>query len=106
MPQGLQVFDAGGSLIIDVSDRLAKFDIEGSFYIPPYGAQGYEHRIAVPGITAEAYCASASILSDQTWRGTQMCSAIVDAGYIVLTHSYIDPACGVGSTVRYRGFRF
>lgn len=47
MAHGLQVFDAAGQRIVDVSDRLAR--LHAIYSIPEIGA-GSSYTVAVPGI--------------------------------------------------------
>lgn len=81
MPQGLQCWDASGTLLVDITDRLTR----------------------ILGATAISAGATGSVMNDGFLTGTPFCIAIRTAyGSAYMNSSMVAPVIGfVGNTMNY-----
>ncbi|WP_136638130.1 hypothetical protein [Stenotrophomonas maltophilia] len=97
MTQGLQVWDQNGALVLDVTDRLTRHVVSGS-YVAPAGSWPIIAFISVPGM-----------VNDGTWLAVASSGpgagnpvTIINGGFNVLCN---DAFGGVRNTNYYSVFR-
>lgn len=101
MPAGFQAFDADGGLLVDLSDRLARHALSGSYTVPSHT---YLVSIAMPGANPTTHFASGykSYVPPEYYDPSRHCSAWVTWGYIHFTSQVFVP----GSILQYSLHRY